>query len=375
MGTKLTNLQIRGFRSIVDASDPGIRIGDVNVLLGANGAGKSNLLAFFALLNAIMEGRLGVFVGRAGGASAQLSGGPKRTPVITARLSFESDTGTNEYGFSLAHAADDTLLFTEEYCEYRSPTRPMAQRVSLGAGHFESRMRTAAMQDGPEANTARFIRNTMLGWRYYHFHDTSPTAGIMQHADLVDNEHLHADASNLGPILLRLRDDHVSAYDLVRATVNLAAPFFEDFLLEPEGPNGRKLRLRWRQKGDENVYGAHQLSDGTLRFICLATLLLQPSPPRMIVLDEPELGLHPYAIELLAAMLRQVSDQAQVVIGTQSVPLVDALGRIEDLIVVDRSTGGSRFRRIDGDSLAQWLEEYSLGQLWTKNLLGGGPRS
>lgn len=375
MGTKLTNIRVRGFRSIIDASEAGIHLENMNVLLGANGAGKSNLLAFFALLNAVMEGRLGVFVGSAGGASAQLTGGPKRTPVLSAMLTFESDKGTNEYGFTLAHAANDTLLFTEEHCAYQSPVHPTPQRIDLGAGHFESRMRSASLQEGPEANTVRFIRNTMLGWRYYHFHDTSPTAGFMQQAELGDNLHLYADASNLGPILHRLRDEAASAYGTIRSTVQLAAPFFDDFVLEPEGPHGTRLRLRWRQKGDEHVFHAHQLSDGTLRFICLATLCLQPAPPRMIILDEPELGLHPYAIQLLAAMLRQASDQAQVVIATQSVPLVDALNQLEDLIVVDRTSGGSRFRRIEGHSLDQWLAEYTVGQLWTKNLLGGGPRS
>src|SRR5262249_23593774 len=156
--------------------------------------------------------------------------------------------------------------------------------------------------------------------------------------------------------------ESAASYDLIRATIRLAAPFFEDFVLEPEGPGESKVRLRWRQDGDDVVYGAHQLSDGTLRLMCLATLLFQPSLPRLIVIDEPELGLHPYAIELLASMLRQASDKAQVVIATQSVPLVDALASPEELIVVDRKTGLSRFRRIDGDALQEWLEDYTLGQ-------------
>ncbi len=376
MSTKLKKLELRGWRSIVDTGEPGIEIGDLNVLLGANGAGKSNLLSFFALLNASMEGRLNTFVGRdLGGASAQLAGGPRRTPVVVARIFFESDRGTNEYGFTLAHAADDRFLFTDEHCEYGAPGHEHPIRVSLGAGHFESAMRAASQQEGPEGATARFIRATLLGWRFFHFHDTSARAAVKLAGEVSDNLHLRADASNLAAFLLKLRDESSVSYELIRATVGLAAPFFEDFVLEPEGPGGGLVRLRWRQKGDDIVYGAHQISDGTLRLMCLAALLLQPSLPRLIVIDEPELGLHPYAIELLATLLRQASEKAQVVISTQSVPLVDALVSPEELIIVDRQTGASRFRRVDGEALREWLEDYTLGQVWVKNLLGGGPRS
>ncbi|MFO0761670.1 MAG: AAA family ATPase [Byssovorax sp.] len=376
MPTKLKKLALRGWRSIVDTGEPGIEIGDLNVLLGANGAGKSNLLAFFALLNASMEGRLNTFVGQElGGASAQLAGGPRRTPVVVAKISFEGDSGSDEYGFTLAHAADDRFLFTDEHCGHRAPDQERSILVPLGAGHFESAMRAASQQEGPDGATARFIRATLLGWRFFHFHDTSARAAVKLGGAASDNLYLRADASNLAAFLLKLREESPGSYKLIRATVGLAAPFFEDFVLEPEGPGGGMIRLRWRQKGDDVAYGAHQLSDGTLRLMCLAALLLQPSLPSLIVIDEPELGLHPYAIELLATLLRQASEKAQVVISTQSVPLVDALASPDELIVVDRQTGASRFRRIDGEALREWLEDYTLGQLWVKNLLGGGPRS
>jgi predicted ATPase len=231
MPTKLRSLQLRGWRSISDAWEPAVDIGDLNVLLGANGAGKSNLLSFFALLNAIMEGRLGDFVGYAGGASSQLTGGPRRTPILTARLAFESDTGTNVYGFTLAHAAEDRFLFTDEYCEYQASTRATPQRVSLGAGHFESRMRVASTQEGPDGDTARFTRKTLLGWRFYHFHDTSMTAAVKQQGEVADNIFLHADAANLAAFLLRMREERPASFDLVRATVSLAAPFFDEYLI------------------------------------------------------------------------------------------------------------------------------------------------
>ena len=377
MATKLTSVQLRGWRSIADAWEPALRIGDINVLVGANGAGKSNLLSFFALLNAMMEGRLGEFVGLAGGADSQLTGGAWLSPVCTARLEFRSDSGTNAYGFSLAHAANNTFLFTDEYCEYEHqssrPAKPF--HVALGAGHFESRLRAASLDEGPEGKTASFIRSTLLGWRAYHFHDTSSRAGIKQHSEAGDNLYLRADASNLAAFLLRLRDESAESYERIRATINLAAPFFEDFVLEVEGRGASRVQLRWRQKGDDVVYGPHQISDGTLRFMCLTTLLCQPNLPRLIVIDEPELGLHPYAIQLLGEMLKDAAERAQVLVATQSPVLVDASASVEDLIVVEHVAGRSRFLRKEEKDLQAWLEDYSLGQIWMKNLLGGGPQA
>lgn len=346
---------------------------DLNFMLGANGAGKSNLLSFFALLNAMMEGRLGEFVGYAGGASSQLTGGPTRTPVCSARLVFESDKGTNAYGFTLAHAANDAFLFTHEYCEYSSVGQVKPFRVELGAGHFESRLRAAGFEQGSEGKTASFIRGTLLGWRAYHFHDTSMKAGVKQTGETADNVYLRSDAANLAAFLLRLRDESPDEYRRIGATINLAAPFFDEFVLEPEGPGGSRVRLRWRQKGDQTVYGAHQISDGTLRFICLAVLLCQPSVPRMIIIDEPELGLHPVAIELLGSMLRSAATHAQILVATQSPVLVDVAASVEDLIIVEQRHGSSTFARKDPKELEVWFDEYSLGQIWMKNLLGGGP--
>jgi predicted ATPase len=191
MPTKLKSVALRGWRSIEDTGEPGIEIGDLNVLLGANGAGKSNLLSFFELLSASMEGTLNTFVGRdLGGASAQLTGGPRRTPVVVARIIFDGDEGTHEYGFTLAHAADDRFLFTDEYCEYRTPAHENPLRVPLGAGHFESAMRAASKQEGLEADTARFIRGTLLGWRFFHFHDTSAGAKVKLPGEVTDNLYL-----------------------------------------------------------------------------------------------------------------------------------------------------------------------------------------
>jgi predicted ATPase len=211
--------------------------------------------------------------------------------------------------------------------------------------------------------------NRLRGCRVYHFHDTSGGAPVKQFSDSGDNLQLRSDAGNLAPFLAGLQAAHPTDYERVVSAIRQVAPFFRDFVLREE-PAG--LRLRWRQVGLDRVFSADAMSDGTLRFGCLATLLLQPEPPGLIVLDEPELGLHPFAIFQLANILRSASRISQVLIATQSVTLINQFD-VSELVVVERDEGASTFRRPDIQRLAEWLTEYALGELWEKNLLGGRP--
>lgn len=185
-----------------------------------------------------------------------------------------------------------------------------------------------------------------------------------------DCDYLRFDASNIAPFLLELKDSEKSAYNRIMETIRLVIPFFDNFLLKPN--RKEKVRLLWRQKGSDYPFKPHHLSDGSLRFICLTTALLQPEPPSTIIIDEPELGLHPYAIEILAELIESVSNKTQLVISTQSPALVDYF-EPDDIIVVDRKKGASIFTRLDEDELSSWLEDYSLGDLWRKNIVAGGP--
>jgi predicted ATPase len=212
----------------------------------------------------------------------------------------------------------------------------------------------------------------LRGARVYHFHDTSAAAKVKQSGDLNDNEALRSDASNLAAFLFLLKSKHPESYRRIASTVRLAAPFFDDFRLRPSPFNEQKILLEWSEKNSDAYFNAHAFSDGTLRFICLATLLLQPELPSLIIIDEPELGLHPYAIQLLAGLVRSASQKAQVILSTQSVTLVNQFSP-EELIVVDRKDGASEFRRLSPQELESWLESYSLGELWEKNVLGGRP--
>lgn len=368
--TKLTKLTLRGFKSIKDAT---IEFGSMNVLIGANGAGKSGLVSFFRLLNEMMGERLQQYVAQNGRAHSLLHHGPKRTPQIEAMLEFDTDTGTSIYEARWFYAAGDTLIFASESLQFQrtGAFRP-AQPISLGAGHQETRIREEA-RDGD--NSAKVFRHLLNTCRVYHFHDTSPTARVREAAYVGNQSLLMYDAANLAPFLyaLKIQNDK-SAYKRIINTIQLIAPFFDDFDLEPDGQGGKEIFLNWREKNSDQLFGPHQLSDGTLRAICLVTLLLQPQEtlPALIIVDEPELGLHPYALNIIASLFQKAAVHTQVLISTQSSTFLDYF-QPEDIIVVDRAKDGSTFSRLDPVKLDAWLEEYSLGEVWEKNIVAGGP--
>ncbi len=360
---RLQSIRIEGYTSIRSAQ---VELRDLNVLVGANGAGKSNFISVFALLGRIVDGELNLFVGQAGGASALLHGGPKGDARITLSLGFQP----NGYKATLVPAARDELIFGEERIWFYGEGQAKPFDASLGRGHRESRLLDEIGQRG-EASIAGYVVDVMRGCRVFHFHDTGPNAPVKQTGYASDNIALHPDAGNLAAVLLRLRETDRASYRRVVRTIQQVAPFFRDFVLIEEG--GR-LQLRWQQEGSDVVFPADALSDGTLRFICLTTLLSLPDLPHLVVLDEPELGLHPYAIVQLADMLRAASHESQILIATQSVTLMNQF-ELDDLIVVERADGASVFDRPDPAQLQGWLSDYSLGELWEKNLLGGRPQA
>jgi predicted ATPase len=293
------------------------------------------------------------------------------TPQLSAALELQTEKGINRYECRLAYAAEDTVIFTDERVSFQhvdaaTPSRPHV----LGAGHRETALRKMAEDD----STARFIAGALARLRVYQFHDTSDESRLRATCDVDDSRYLYSNGGNLAAMLHRLRNEHRTRYDRLLGTIRMVAPFIDDFVLEPSG-NGRKwLSLRWRGRGGEYEFGPHQLSDGTLRFIALATLLLQPADwlPSLIVIDEPELGLHPVALSSLAEIIREAAQDTQLLVATQSASLVDFFEPGE-IIVAEREDGASVFRRLDEAKLREWLEDYSLGELWRRNLIAGGP--
>jgi predicted ATPase len=325
------------------------------------------------MLNEMMGGRLQQFIANSGRAQAILHFGPKVTPQVEAILEFDADNGLDTYHMRLSHAAGDTLVFAEETLAFlQAGWAGDPKTLSLGAGHQETRIIDEAENGEPVAKVFRQLLNNC---RVYHFHDTSATARVRQYCYVGANHRLMHDAGNLAALLYRLRQqEDRRAYHRIVSTIRMIAPFFADFDLEPTGPTKKDIILNWREQGSDQVFGPHQLSDGTLRAMCLVTLLLQPEDelPDLLVIDEPELGLHPYALNIIASLFSKAATRRRVLVCTQSSSLLDDFAP-EDVIVVDRQPDGSTFSRLDPQELETWLEEYSLGEVWQKNVVGGGP--
>ncbi len=362
----LTEIDISGFKSIRHQT---LELRPLNVLIGANGAGKSNLLSLLDMLRWSCQGMLGHHVAESGGANSLLHHGAKKTPVMSVGLTVDNSVWTAHYGVELQHAAEDRLLYATEHLWYRGTGDEGEEHVTkLGRSHSESRLFDAAKSRNAGAEV---VYDLLSRLRLYHFHDTSLTAAVRQNAQIHDTLRLRSDAGNLASKLYGLREGGVEYYRRIRDTVRLMLPFFGDFVLEPEGET---ILLRWREKDSYHDFGPHQLSDGALRAIALTTLLLQPEAnlPPLIAIDEPELGLHPYAVTILAGLLGAAAMHSQVIVATQSPHFVDQFDP-EDIVVVERANGETAFSRPNVGDLREWLDEYSLGELWLKNVVGGGP--
>jgi len=359
---KLEQVTIHGFQSIRRLDD--FKLNDINVLIGANGAGKSNFVNYFRMLSELVEKRLQIWVQKRGGADRLLTFGMKETTEIYSHLQF----GQNAYSFRLEPTDDGGFVFTDESTFY---TKNDNGWWTIKRGHTESELKDDARL---KSGKSRYCYNDISSWKIFHFHDTSDIAGMKLRVSLDDAKYLRTDASNIAAYLYRVQQENPDAYSQIRKVVQLAIPFFDDFVLEPRTINGddQDIRLLWRQKNSDYPLWPTQLSDGSIRFICLATALLQPNPPSTIIIDEPELGLHPYAITLLGSLIRSASKRMQVIISTQSVPLLNEF-EIEDLIIVEREADVSVFKRLDKKTLSDWLEDYTVGELWEKNILGGRP--
>ena len=364
MADSLDKLTILGFKSIRELKD--FKLKDLNIFVGANGAGKSNLISFFRMLQSLIEGTLADYIRDNGGISDLLHNGRKATK----QMEFETRFGPRGYRFTLKPGPGEGFALTDEARYYEHGSTGWWELGS--SGDNSSLFVKEARGTSRDSQYSKPVYNDISSWKIYHFHDTSSTAP-MRHAEIVeDNKVLRYDASNVGPFLLRLRNEEKSYYEEILNACRLVAPFFDDFLLDPQrlGPK-TKVALSWKTKGSDYPMQPYHLSDGNIRFICLATALLQPNPPSTIIIDEPELGLHPEAIRILGELIDDAAKRTQIIIATQSPLLLDQFF-IEDIVVVNRKEGQSTFERLKRTDFNEWLEDYSVGELWTKNVIQGG---
>ena len=358
----LERITLTGYKSIRQLDDFAL-MPDLNVLIGANGSGKTNFIRFFELLGHIFDSNKGLqnYVATRGRADTFLFRGTKTTPELKAHLKF----GLNEYKFTLRAADDRSLFFAHESAPFNGPIYGPINN-DQGSGHVESKLITVKHRSASQ----QWVVDTIQDWRVYHFHDTSPSAPVMGISNIVDHHFLHNNAANLAPFLLHMKQSNPEQYSQIVEIVRQVAPFFGEFELREISLG--QTQLLWKDRYSDLLYYPYQLSDGTLRFICLATLLLQPNPSSTLIIDEPELGLHPYAIQLLASLLYEASSRTQLIVSTQSSLLLDELTP-EQVIVANHQHGETILTRQDPKPLQEWLKEYTLGQLWEKNELGGVP--
>ena len=372
----IESVRIRGFRSLEDVKLSGLP--RATVLIGANGSGKSNFIRFFDLLSWMLgSGRLGEFVERQGGADDQLFGGNRRTPRLEAEVRLlHSDAGRHDYRFALTHAHPDRFFFTEECFRFkRHDSLQEAEWVYLDSGQREARIIEAAHNRDEfhvDTVTAHLIVNLIASCAVYQFHDTSDSSNFKQRWDVEDNNYLRGHGGNLAAVLYRLERENVRRYEVICRHIGRILPGFDRFVLEE---SYGKVSLRWQAKGTDKTFGAHLTSDGSLRFFALVTLLNLPPEmlPGVILLDEPELGLHPAAISLVGGMIKALATERQVIVATQSPLLVDAFD-LDEIFVLDLEDGRTEICKLDPDKYQQWLDDsFTPGQLWQKNLLGGRP--
>jgi len=356
---QLSKIIIKGFKSIQECE---LDLNYINVLIGANGAGKSNFISIFEMLQKILSRELALYAGKKG-ISPLLYNGKEVTDSISAAFHF----GSLQYSYELEWTENDSLLFREESISFEG-------KELLGdGGHRESNALNTLRKNETQAEVPQIMLNP--SWRVYQFHDTSPSSRIKSENNISNSVGLMTDARNLAAFLYRLKQFFNKEYIDILQAIQMVAPFFDDFVLEPKELNEEQIVLKWKKKGCEDVFNAAQFSDGTLRFICLATLLLQPTQlqPSTIIIDEPELGLHPFAITILTEMVQKAAVNKQVILATQSVELLDNFN-VEDVIVVDNGENGSEFKRLNEEQLRLWLDsDYTLGELWNKNIFGGRP--
>ncbi|RQO77784.1 ATPase [Pedobacter sp. KBW01] len=346
-------VKIEGFKSIQNAK---IEIRPINILIGANGAGKSNFLSFFEFLNQIYNQALAQYVALNGGTEKILHKGTKITNAIKCYISFGNET--NAYSFTLERG-EDGFIFMQEGLWYNGKNLDIASYKS------EAQIRINTWFRG------KFIRQHLNGLKKYHFHDTGKNSPFNNTSNVEnDSFYLYEKGENLSSFLFGIQNDHPVVYNRIVKTIQSIAPYFLDFFFSPN-ENGN-IRLQWRDKFSSVVYGASDLSDGTIRFIALTVLFMQPNLPTSIIIDEPELGLHPTAVSKLSGMIKSAASKGtQIILATQSGDLVNYFDP-QDVITVDQVDGESKFKRLNQEDLKLWLEDYELGDLWERNVIEGG---
>lgn len=359
----ISYIEIENFKSIKNLK---IDLNPINILIGANGVGKSNFIGFLKLVNTLYEQSLQNYFMK-NEIDSVFYNGRKNSDYIYGKLFFNHNV--NSFFFKIEPTSTDNLVYIntegygynanrdDDYFNYFSSSNIRESEVKVKNGYRN-----------------KYIRESLENLQVFHFHDTSENSPLRKDSDVDDNNYLKHDGRNIASYLYFLKEIHPINYKRIVTVIRTIAPFFKDFILEPNNFNKNRISLRWKNvNDDESNFSAHQFSDGTLRFIALSTLLLQPSPPKVIVIDEPELGLHPFAINTLSGLLKSCSVKSQIIISTQSASLISNF-EPNDILVVENDSKEKQTNifRLKNEDLESWLESYTLGDIWEQNKMNFG---
>lgn len=372
----ISSIKLSGFKSIRSA---GLEFNNLNVLIGANGSGKSNFISFFQMLDFFLSNKDGLaeYVGRNGGSRALMYFGNTATKSIEAEMVFNTDAGTNKYSVELGDQIGGKLFFKDERVSYSSrkyTTQPSP--IPLGSGGSYSKLLQISENDidynKSQIKTIWAIRNIMQKWCFHQFHNTANDTYIRGSIHVDDSSYLRSDGGNLAAFLYMLQNRFPGVFFSIVDTIKQIAPFIDKLVLKEEYASPY-VQIKWSEKQQADyLLDASQMSDGTIRALALVTLLMQPERPPLICIDEPELGLHPEAILIIGDLIKIASEDTQIILSTQSTRLIDCF-EPQDIVVVDRGEAGTRFNRLDYEKYRVWFNEYSISETWDTNVIGGRP--
>lgn len=369
----INKIRIQGWKSIKDTE---IELDNINILIGANGAGKSSFLSIFELLRVITnddqktnDNNLKYYIEKNGGANAIVHYGTKTTSDVFINI----QSGNKNYPFGLLSVNDDRLIvkswqnsLSQYELEDRNTTYNKTNNIRETKTLLNGNINNKYSDEENYQNAVSLLKNTIV----YHFNDTGDTSPLKRTCDIDENRYLFPDGANLAAIIYKIKNEHPAEYRKIINAVKLILPTFKDFIFNITKDS---VKLRWQDKYNlDYTFPLSALSDGTLRFIALSVLLNQPEPQKLIIIDEPELGLHPEAVTILSEMIKLASVKSQIIISTQSVDLINCF-EPKDILITENKNGETQIKRQNPDELKEWLKDYTLGDIWLKNLIGGNP--
>lgn len=369
----IEQINIENYKSIRDAKIP---LKNLNVLIGSNGVGKSNFISFFDLVKNMLDQNLGRFILEQGGIERFLYCGSKNSKYIKGTIDFNN---TNAFFFTLNPTIDNKAFIQEsgnysiqESGDYFNGFGDATKDYSTWHKQYYDKAVEESKIMQIDNSRVKYLQSYIKNLIVYHFHDSSKDSPLRSSCSVDDNHMLKHDGSNLAAFLYRLQQTEPQSLRVIEGVIRSIAPYFKGFKLQPSRIIPDQIKLEWEQYNSDMYLDAQSFSDGTIRFIALATVLLQPDLPATIIIDEPELGLHPSAINKLAALMKRTAKKTQLIVATQSVNLVDCFDA-EDIVVVDRKDNQTEFKRLSSDDLSAWIDDYSMGEMWEKNVIGGQP--